>query len=124
MPPPAPAQPVPAFMPRPAHGRVFTVTRAVRSAEVAPDGRLRFDTLARYLQEVAEDDIADVGWQEPYVWLMRRVTVRVRESGCSVIRWFPRTSHGSWRRQRGRAFGLAACRYVACDWRFLRLARQ
>ncbi len=73
---PSPA-PAPAFTPRPAQGRVFTAARAVRSTEVAPDGRLRFDTLARYLQEVAEDDVTDSGWQQPYVWLMRRVTVRI-----------------------------------------------
>jgi acyl-ACP thioesterase len=71
-PPPAPALP---FAPPPAGGRVFTAGRQVRSTEVAPDGRLRLDTLARYLQEIAEDDVADSGWRQPYVWLMRRITV-------------------------------------------------
>jgi hypothetical protein len=42
------------FVPDPAHGRVFGVEREVRSAEVTPGGRLRFDALARYLQEAAE----------------------------------------------------------------------
>ena len=71
-PPPAPAPP---FAPPPAGGRVFAAGRQVRSTEVAPDGRLRLDTLARYLQEIAEDDVADSGWRQPYVWLMRRITV-------------------------------------------------
>ena len=50
------------FLPDPAHGRVFTTARAVRSTDVTPAGRLRFDALARYLQEAAEDDLAGAGW--------------------------------------------------------------
>jgi acyl-ACP thioesterase len=67
--------PAPAFVPDPAHGRVFTVSRAVRSSEVTPGGRLRLDALARYLQDAAEDDLADSGWREPCAWLVRRVSV-------------------------------------------------
>src|SRR6266581_3445588 len=53
----------PAFSPSPARGRVFTTAaRVVRSTDVTPAGRLRFDALARYLQEAAEDDLADAGW--------------------------------------------------------------
>jgi len=74
--PPGPvASSVPVFVPDPADGRVFAVSRAVRSTEVTPEGRLRFDALARYLQDAAEDDLADAGWREPYFWLVRRVTV-------------------------------------------------
>jgi acyl-ACP thioesterase len=68
----------PAFAPYPPSGRVFTVSRAVRSTDVTPDGRLRFDALARYLQEAAEDDVADAGLAQPCVWLGRRVAVAVR----------------------------------------------
>jgi acyl-ACP thioesterase len=73
------ASPAPAFLPDPAHGRVFTARRTVRSTDVTPAGRLRFDALARYLQEAAEDDLADAGWREPYVWLVRRVAVLVHD---------------------------------------------
>jgi acyl-ACP thioesterase len=66
--------PVP-FEPDPADGRVFTAARVVRSTDVTPDGRLRLDALARYLQEAAEDDLADAGWDEPYGWLLRRCEV-------------------------------------------------
>lgn len=69
--------PVPSFVPDPARGRLFTVSRAVRSSEVTPDGRLRLDALARYLQDAAEDDLADSGWREPCVWLVRRVSVTI-----------------------------------------------
>jgi acyl-ACP thioesterase len=68
----------PDFLPDPAHGRMFTATRAVRSTDVTPSGRLRFDALARYLQDAAEDDVAGTGWDAPYGWLLRRCTVTVR----------------------------------------------
>jgi acyl-ACP thioesterase len=67
----------PSFVPDPAHGRVFTVTRAIRSSEVTAGGRLRLDALARYLQDAAEDDLADSGWDEPCDWLVRRVSVAI-----------------------------------------------
>src|SRR5262249_11406789 len=67
------------FWPDPPRGRVFTTARAVRGTDVTPAGRLRFDAIARYLQDAAEDDLADAGWDEPYGWLLRRCEVAVRE---------------------------------------------
>jgi acyl-ACP thioesterase len=69
----------PAFVPDPAHGRVFATAQVVRGTDVTPSGRLRFDALARYLQDAAEDDLADAGWDEPYGWLLRRCGVTVRD---------------------------------------------
>jgi acyl-ACP thioesterase len=66
------------FAPDPARGRMFTTAQFVRGTDVAPSGRLRFDALARYLQDAAEDDLADAGWDELYGWLLRRCTVAVR----------------------------------------------
>jgi acyl-ACP thioesterase len=63
--------------PEPPSGRVFEGARAVRSTDVTPDGRFRFDALARALQDVAEDDVASTGWQAPYGWLLRRCAVTV-----------------------------------------------
>jgi acyl-ACP thioesterase len=65
------------FSPEPPSGRVFEGSRAVRSTDVTPDGRFRFDALARALQDVAEDDVAGTGWQAPYGWLLRRCAVTV-----------------------------------------------
>jgi acyl-ACP thioesterase len=67
----------PDFQPDPAAGRVFRVSRMVRSTDVTPGGRLRFDALARYLQEAAEDDLADTGQDGGPVWLVRRAAVAV-----------------------------------------------
>jgi acyl-ACP thioesterase len=72
------AAPAPVFVPDPVRGRVFAVSRDVRSADVTPGGRLRFDALARYLQEAAEDDLADAALREPCYWLVRRAAVVIR----------------------------------------------
>jgi acyl-ACP thioesterase len=70
---------LPAFVPRPASGRVFTPPqRAVRSTDATSTGRLRLDAVARYLQEAAEDDLADARLREPHVWLVRRFVLAIR----------------------------------------------
>ena len=74
---PAAAAP-PQFRPGPASGRLFSTARRVRSTDVTPGGRLRFDAFARYLQDAAEDDVADSGWAEPCGWLLRRCSVAIR----------------------------------------------
>ena len=71
-------RPVPVFAADPAQGRVFTSARQVQSTEVTPAGRLRLDTLARYLQQAAEDDVSEAGWDSSYLWLLRRVALAVR----------------------------------------------
>jgi acyl-ACP thioesterase len=68
----------PRFTPSPAGGRVYAASRTVRAGDVTPAGRLRLDAFARYLQEVAEDDIAEADWQAPYDWLLRRCAVTAR----------------------------------------------
>jgi acyl-ACP thioesterase len=74
--------PPPAFRPEPPGGRVFEGSRSVRGTDVTPAGRLRLDAVARYLQDVAEDDVAETGWQAPYGWLLRRCSL--------VIAGYPR----------------------------------
>ena len=68
----------PAFLPDPADGRVYAARKIVRSTDVTPDGRLRLEALARYLQVAAEDDLADSGLLGPAVWLVRRCSIAVR----------------------------------------------
>lgn len=68
----------PAFMAEPASGRVYSGRRIVRSTDVTVDGRLRLDALARYLQTVAEEDLAGSGLLSPAVWLVRRCAVTIR----------------------------------------------
>ncbi len=93
------------FAADPADGRVFATVRAVRSTDATPDGRLRLDGLARFLQEAAEDDVHDSGWDEGLAWLVRRCELRLRgfprlgeavrlRTFCSALgpRWAERTT--------------------------------
>jgi acyl-ACP thioesterase len=60
--------------------RVFRAPRRVRLADVDDRGRLRLDAVARYLQDVAGDDVDDAGWSEPaHVWIVRRTEIDVVE---------------------------------------------
>ncbi len=55
-----------------AGGRVHETSRRVRLADVRPDGRARLDALARYLQDVAADDVRDAGVADERRWVIRR----------------------------------------------------
>jgi acyl-ACP thioesterase len=60
------------------HGRTYTGTRAVRLADVDRNGRLRLDALARFLQDVAIEDVQETGWGTPgHLWFVRRIRVDV-----------------------------------------------
>lgn len=64
------------LMPLPHQGRRFTGARPVRLGDVDPSGRLRFDAVARYLQDVASDDAADAGLDTG--WVARRTMIDMR----------------------------------------------
>ncbi len=59
----------------PGPGRVFRSERLVRLADVDPSGRVRFDAVARYLQDVATDDVRDAGVEGAVAWVVRRTTI-------------------------------------------------
>jgi acyl-ACP thioesterase len=65
------------LVPLPARGRVFHGARRVRLGDAALDGRLRLDALARYLQDVSNDDTRDAGFSDEWGWVVRRTVVEV-----------------------------------------------
>jgi len=70
----------PAFtelVPLPASGRTFTACRRVRLSDADARGRLRLDAAARYLQDVAGDDVNETGWGSGHFWLVRRTVIQV-----------------------------------------------
>lgn len=73
----SPTLPDPELAPIPERGRRYTGERYVRWGDTDPTGRLRLDALARYLQDVANDDTRDAGFDPLTPWLVRRTTVVV-----------------------------------------------
>jgi acyl-ACP thioesterase len=63
------------FVRLPQNGRRFTHERKVRLGDVTTSGRLRLDALARYLQDVASDDVGDAGITG--AWVMRRLALEI-----------------------------------------------
>lgn len=68
------------FLPRPLFGRIFTASRRVRFGDLSPVGRLRFDALARFLQDVSSDDTTDAGLVNDVAWVVRRVAIEMTAS--------------------------------------------
>jgi acyl-ACP thioesterase len=65
------------LVPRPAVGRVFETSRRVRVADADPSGRLRLDAVARFVQDVGNDDVADAGLDPNIPWVVRRSEVTI-----------------------------------------------
>lgn len=62
----------------PTGARTFTTTRAVRLADMDATERVRLDAVARWLQDIAIDDVAETGWGAPeHLWFVRRIRVDV-----------------------------------------------
>jgi acyl-ACP thioesterase len=66
-------------LPIPTTGRTFSARRRIRLADMDETGRLRLDAVARFLQDVAIDDVQETGWGTPeHLWFVRRIRVEVR----------------------------------------------
>jgi acyl-ACP thioesterase len=66
-------------LPIPAVGRSFRSRRRIRLADMDATGRLRLDAVARFLQDVAIDDVQETGWGMPdHLWFIRRIRLEVR----------------------------------------------
>lgn len=68
--------PLPALVPLPDEGRRFTTRRRVRWGDADPAGRLRLDAVARYLQDLANDDSRDAGIASTR-WVVRSTAIEV-----------------------------------------------
>ena len=65
------------LVPRPPVGRVYETSRRVRVADADDRGRLRLDAVARFVQDVGNDDVADAGLDPTVPWVVRRSEVEV-----------------------------------------------
>ena len=65
-------------IPRPAQGRTFSAQRRVRLSDMDAHGRVRLDAVARFLQDIAIDDVQETGWGMPdHLWFVRRIRIDV-----------------------------------------------
>jgi acyl-ACP thioesterase len=63
---------------RTSSGRTYSARRWIRLSDMDATGRLRLDAVARYLQDVAADDVAETGWGAPqHIWVVRRYRIDV-----------------------------------------------
>ncbi|MDP0399572.1 MULTISPECIES: acyl-[acyl-carrier-protein] thioesterase [Tsukamurella] len=74
-------------------GAIYTAQRSVRGDAVSQDRRLKFDGVARYLQDTGQDHLRHVDYEEihPY-WVVRRTVIEILEGGeqpdvLTVERW-------------------------------------
>jgi acyl-ACP thioesterase len=67
-----------ALAPAPEARRVFRARRRIRLSDTTAAGRLRLDAVARYLQDVATDDVDDAGTEDTdHIWVVRRTVLDV-----------------------------------------------
>lgn len=62
-----------------APGRIASRVRPVRLGDVDSRGRLRLDATARYLQDVATDDVSETPLGNSFTWVVRRTLIEVRQ---------------------------------------------
>ncbi|UJA20776.1 hypothetical protein HJD18_11525 [Thermoleophilia bacterium SCSIO 60948] len=67
-------EPIPDY---PSTGRSFESERRVELGDCDPSGRARLDAVARWLQDVAYEDVTDAGMRSEGVWVVRRLRLRV-----------------------------------------------
>lgn len=117
-----------AFPPFPQVGRVFAESRLVGPGDTRPDGRLRLDTVADWLQAVAYADVVDAGVQDLVLWVVRRAALRVERLPRLGERVEVRTSCSAlgarWAERRTSLPGIeAVALWVAIDPHTMRPAR-
>lgn len=65
------------LLPMSPSGRSFSAGRIVRLGDADPDGELRLDAIARYLQDIAGDDALDAALPNALGWVVRRTMIRI-----------------------------------------------
>jgi acyl-ACP thioesterase len=72
-----PLGPLGELVPPPGRGRVFEREVVPGLADAGGSGRVRLDTIARWLQDAAYADVADAGLAGRGAWLVRRARLRI-----------------------------------------------
>jgi acyl-ACP thioesterase len=107
--------------------RTFTGTRRVRLGDADTTGRLRLDALARYLQDVATDDVDDAevsGEPDDHTWVLRRLGVTVHRwprfrDSLELVTWCSATAGSAAERRTTVAVGDAVAVESEALWAFV-----
>jgi acyl-ACP thioesterase len=116
--------PFTAMVPR-AEGRSYHADHRVRLGDVTPAGHVRLDAVARYLQDIAGDDVDDAGISGEAAWVVRRTSLQVGhrpgyEDHLDLVTWCSGTG-AAWAERRttvsmaGRAVIEASSLWVCMD---------
>src|SRR4249920_1116498 len=66
------------LVPRPVRGRTVSAHRCIGLSDMDARGRLRLDAVARFLQDIAIDDVSETGWGLPdHLWFIRSIRIDV-----------------------------------------------
>ena len=92
------------LVPVPEGGRLVSRERRVRLGDASPAGRLRFDAIARYLQDIANDDARTANITDVQAWVVRRTVIEVHQPPVYgeeiVLRTFCGAIGGRWAQRR------------------------
>ncbi|MDQ6784516.1 MAG: thioesterase [Actinomycetota bacterium] len=85
-------------------GRSYQASRRVRLGDVSSGGHIRLDAVARYLQDIAGDDVDDAGINGEAGWVVRRTSLEVRhrpgyEQDVVLVTWCSGTG-AAWAERR------------------------
>ena len=70
---------------QPTTGRTFAARRRVRLSDIDAYGRVRLDAIARFLQDVAIDDVQQTGWGLPsHLWFVRKILL---DQEVELVTW-------------------------------------
>jgi acyl-ACP thioesterase len=81
------------LVPAPARGRTFSSRRRIRLSDMDATGRLRLDSVARYLQDAAIEDVEETGWGLPdHLWFIRHIRIDVlvpflEDRDADIVTW-------------------------------------
>jgi acyl-ACP thioesterase len=109
------------FVARPQRGRVVTIERHVGLGDVRPDATVRLDALARFLQDVADEDAASADLAATGVWVLRRLVMRLAHTprfraDLSLSTWCSGTG-ARWAERRSDVhFGEKLCVETVAVW--------
>jgi acyl-ACP thioesterase len=121
------------LVPVPEQGRVYEGGARGRLGDVTAAGRVRLDALARWLQDVAFDDVRDAGLAEAGSWVVRRTRLLVRRfprfDEAVALRTFCSGIGPRWAQRRTSLRGAdggeveADALWIFLDWETLQPAR-